>query len=300
MRVSAPEQGASTLDTVVIPLAGLGTRMYPFTAEVPKFMSPVIHGDRATPSIDYTLGDCLDAGIKNFVFVISRDGDETLRRYLGPIDPEVEAAMVDLGKRKDLEVEKARRAAFSDASGINIEFVKQPLSGGKYGTAVPVHLAQSALAGVEHFAVYGGDSFVWRPDGTSELRAMTAAWQQSGAENALMGTPVPRSKASSYGILQQQNSRLTHIDEKPPIERVPEVPLANAIGYIMNSGLLDYVQAEIERPRTSSQPEYYLTDVVNTAVSEGHDFFVHSIQGAYLDAGLPQNLLDTSNFLTSK
>ena len=304
MKTLMPDHGPLSLDTVLIPLAGLGSRMYPFTAEVPKFMAPVIQGDKAIPSIDGTLMDCLGAGFRNYVFVVSRDADEVLRRYLGPIDDEVAAAMTALGKSKDLKAENARREAFREDKGVNIEFITQPLAGGKYGTAVPVHLARSALAGIEHFAVYGGDSFVWRADGKSELQIMKHAWQLSGTENAIMGSPVARDKASAFGILQQEeNGMLSYIDEKPPLERIPETPLANTIGYILNSVIMDYVADEMERPRTASQTEYFLTDVVNTAVTEGHDFHVHSLDpkiAKYLDAGSPQNLLDTSNFLSAQ
>src|SRR5882757_10033518 len=86
------------VDTAVIPLSGLGTRMYPFSAEIPKFMATVIDGNRAVPNIDYTLQDCLGAGIKNFVFVVSRDGDRVLKKYLGPMDAEVEEGLRGLGK----------------------------------------------------------------------------------------------------------------------------------------------------------------------------------------------------------
>ena len=52
----------------IIPLAGLGTRMLPLTSIFPKELLP-IHGK---PNIEYILEECVEAGIKEFIFIISK------------------------------------------------------------------------------------------------------------------------------------------------------------------------------------------------------------------------------------
>ena len=52
----------------IIPLAGLGTRMLPLTSVSPKELLPI----NGKPNLEYILEECLDAGIKEFIFIISK------------------------------------------------------------------------------------------------------------------------------------------------------------------------------------------------------------------------------------
>ena len=51
----------------IIPLAGLGTRMLPLTSVMPKELMPI----NGKPNLQYILDECIDAGVKEFVFIIS-------------------------------------------------------------------------------------------------------------------------------------------------------------------------------------------------------------------------------------
>ena len=51
----------------IIPLAGLGTRMLPLTSIFPKELLPL----NGKPNIEYIMEECIDAGIKQFIFIIS-------------------------------------------------------------------------------------------------------------------------------------------------------------------------------------------------------------------------------------
>ena len=50
----------------IIPLAGLGTRMLPLTSVTPKELLPI----NGKPNLEYILEECLNAGIKQFIFII--------------------------------------------------------------------------------------------------------------------------------------------------------------------------------------------------------------------------------------
>ena len=60
----------------IIPLAGLGTRLLPITSVFPKELL-LINGK---PGIEYILDECIDAGIKEIVFIISKK-KELIKRY---------------------------------------------------------------------------------------------------------------------------------------------------------------------------------------------------------------------------
>jgi len=284
--VSAINTQNKVVDTAVIPLAGLGTRMGPYTAGSPKFMAPIYVGKTARPNIDFTLDDCLDAGIKNLIFVTSNGGDDVLRGYLGPMSKETRERYVTLGNFEQLEKEQARREAYAE---LNITYVNQ--GPGAYGTAIPLSLVRSALKGTKYFAISGGDDFVWNPYGVSELGLQIAQWHQSDAASSVMGVPVARSDGNKYGILQPTNTgNLAQIIEKPPVDSLPERrrPLANISRYILSDDIWSYLDVVLNTPRDAHQPEYYITDVINLAVLDGVSFDVHRVQGRYFDAGSPQ------------
>ena len=52
----------------IIPLAGLGTRMLPLTSVMAKELLPI----NGKPNLEYILEECLDAGVKQFIFIISK------------------------------------------------------------------------------------------------------------------------------------------------------------------------------------------------------------------------------------
>ena len=60
----------------IIPLAGLGTRMLPLTSVIPKEILPI----NGRPNIEYIMDECIEAGIKKFIFIISKN-KESIKKY---------------------------------------------------------------------------------------------------------------------------------------------------------------------------------------------------------------------------
>ena len=52
----------------IIQLAGLGTRLLPLTSVIPKELLPI----NGKPGIEYILDECIAAGIKEVIFIISK------------------------------------------------------------------------------------------------------------------------------------------------------------------------------------------------------------------------------------
>ena len=53
----------------IIPLAGLGTRLLPLTSVFAKELLPM----NGKVGIEYILDECIDAGIKEVIFIISKN-----------------------------------------------------------------------------------------------------------------------------------------------------------------------------------------------------------------------------------
>ena len=64
------------LKQAIIPLAGLGTRLLPLSSVMPKELLPI----NGKPNLEHILDECIDAGIKEFIFVISKR-KESIRKY---------------------------------------------------------------------------------------------------------------------------------------------------------------------------------------------------------------------------
>ena len=60
----------------IIPLAGLGTRLLPLTSIFAKELLPM----NGKPGIQYILDECIEAGIKEVVFIIS-DKKKIIKKY---------------------------------------------------------------------------------------------------------------------------------------------------------------------------------------------------------------------------
>ena len=60
----------------IIPLAGLGTRLLPLTSVLPKELLPI----NGKPGLEYILDEGVKAGIKEFIFIISRRKKE-IKKY---------------------------------------------------------------------------------------------------------------------------------------------------------------------------------------------------------------------------
>ena len=60
----------------IIPLAGLGTRLLPLSSVLPKELLPI----NGKPGLEYILDECIDAGINQFIFIISAK-KENIKKY---------------------------------------------------------------------------------------------------------------------------------------------------------------------------------------------------------------------------
>ena len=55
----------NNLNKVIIPIAGLGTRMLPATKAIPKEMLPIVN----KPIIQYVVEEIIESGFKEIIFI---------------------------------------------------------------------------------------------------------------------------------------------------------------------------------------------------------------------------------------
>ena len=61
----------------IIPLAGLGTRLLPLTSVFAKELLPI----NGKPGIEYILDECIEAGINDIIFIITKK-KEIIKRFI--------------------------------------------------------------------------------------------------------------------------------------------------------------------------------------------------------------------------
>jgi len=64
------------LKQAIIPLAGLGTRLLPLSSVTPKELLPI----NGKPNLEHILEECIEAGIKKFIFIISKK-KKNIKKY---------------------------------------------------------------------------------------------------------------------------------------------------------------------------------------------------------------------------
>ena len=64
------------LRQAIIPLAGLGTRLLPLSSVIPKELLPI----NGKSNLEYILDECIEAGIREFIFIISKK-KEIIKKY---------------------------------------------------------------------------------------------------------------------------------------------------------------------------------------------------------------------------
>ncbi|HSX28134.1 MAG TPA: sugar phosphate nucleotidyltransferase [Candidatus Saccharimonadales bacterium] len=262
-------------------MAGWGTRWLPLTKSIEKCMLPV--GTR--PVIDWVVADCVRAGVTRIIFVIGKEHVQ-IRHYYSH-NAELEQYLTD--KNKVSALEAVRQPEYE---GVRFEFVVQPKD--TYGTAIPLALAAAKLDADESFLFLNGDDFIYRPDGGTELGDMIAAWQESGADGAVMTKVIPKAEASKYGVVfSDADGAFVKIHEKPSQAELGDLatPSVNLGKYILNPHMLRLTAAYVAQPTINADGEYYVTDICNQAAQEGQHLRVHYITGEHLDAGNPTNWL---------
>ena len=283
------------IETAVIPVAGAGTRMWPSATAVPKCMSEVHAGERDRPIVDYMVEDCALGGIKRVIFVIAPRDEAILKDYFEEINPDLEArALRAGGNEAKLDAERERRRSYD----LTYNYVVQPNT--EYGTAYPPIVARDLLRGEPHFALFGGDDFVYRQDGGSELADAIKLWEESGSDHVIMGNPLkPEDDPTKFGILKIGNDgMLNAIQEKPARIHVPAHPVANISRYLLSADMIwPHLDAEMAIDR-GEHGEHPITEPINSALAEGQTFQVHVVSGEYFDGGNPGGLRHASNWIT--
>lgn len=195
------------ISKVIIPVAGLGTRILPASKAVPKEMLTIVD----KPVIQYLVEEAVDSGITEIIMVIS-DDKECIKQHFGE-HRELEKALEAKNKRQELEaIRRLNNMA-------KIYYTKQ---------AEPLGDGHAVLCAKEYFdnkpmGVLFGDDLIDHT--TPGLKQLMQTYNETNA-SVIAVTKVADEDTTAYGIIKPKESdnRLHTIEamvEKPAPEDAP-------------------------------------------------------------------------------
>ncbi len=173
------------LSKVIIPVAGLGTRVLPASKAIPKEMLPVVD----KPVIQHVVEEAMRAGFRQIVLV-TRSGKEAIENHF---DANYELEQMLALKNKQALLDAVENTL---PKGIEVISVRQPSAKG-LGHAV---LCAAHVVGGEDFAVMLPDMVIDDEGKTCDFSEMVKRYQKNGA-GQIMVEGVPQEHVDRYGIV---------------------------------------------------------------------------------------------------
>jgi UTP--glucose-1-phosphate uridylyltransferase len=241
------------IQSAVVPVAGLGTRLLPATKSQPKEMLPVAR----KPIVQYVVEELVSNGIQQILFVTGRSKASIENHF--DHDPELYQALVQSKKLdllKDIDFESLKA---------NFFYTRQRLQRG-LGDAI---MCAENFAGEEPFLVALGDSILGLNAVSQAVSRMADVFDSKRASCVIAVEEVPPEETSHYGIVQPEGAsddvfRVVNLVEKPAPGDAPS-NLAIAGRYIFSPVVFDMIR----RVKPDKRGEIQLTDAIQFMCDEG-------------------------------
>lgn len=266
--------------TVLVPAAGLGTRMLPATKAIPKELLTLV--DR--PIIQYGVEEAVQSGVRRVVLV-TNPGNTLTASHFAPA-PVLEAELAARGKPDLLATVRALTAL------ADVTTVHQP---------EPLGLGHAVLCGRD--AVEDAPFAVMLPDDIIDadppaLRQMLDVFAEYGGP-VLLVERVPRDAVHRYGIIAAEPIRdgvfrVTDLVEKPAPADAPS-DLAIIGRYVLTPDLFPTLAAT-ER---GAGGEIQLTDGLRGLLRR-RPIYARALHGVRLDAGNRSGFLKATIHFAAK
>jgi len=252
----------------IIPLAGLATRLLPFSKAVPKEFFPL--ADK--PLLHYIVQELKSSGVREIVFVVNAN-----RRFVADYfkkSPQLEKVLEER-KRDDL-LEELREAE-KVSEGMSFSYATdKPLGDGH-----AVAQARKLIGEEPCFVVYPDDIIEAKTPCSAQLAQVFRTSQKP-----VVGLfEMPKEKLSSYGVVGVEKiaSRLYKIKsivEKPPADSAPS-DLAIVGRYIITPEVFDY----LKKARPNKRGEILLTQTLGEMAKDGKLMYGYVCEGRWWECG---------------
>ena len=250
----------------IIPLAGLGTRLLPLTSVMPKELLPI----NGKPNLEYILEECLEAGIKEFIFIISKNKFSIKKYFFNDV-----FYKKIIKKKNDKRIIEEFKKIKKYQKMIKFVYQNNPK-----GTGDAVLKCRKYIKG-KFFLMLLPDDLIINKNCSKEMINL-----HKRTKGSIIATKrVDKKTVSRWGILafaekRKNYFRIKNVIEKPSIKQAPS-NYAIIGRYILPSKIF----FEITKLKPGQGKEIHITDAIKNLIYKGEKFFGNIFMGKYLDCG---------------
>ena len=260
----------------IIPLAGLGTRLLPLTSVFPKELLPI----NGKPGIEYILDECIDAGIKEVIFIISKR-KEMIKNYF--YNDSFYKKIIK--KKKDSRIKIEYKKILRYRKMIKFIYQNKPL-----GTGDAVLKTKKYIKGNFFLMLLPDDLIIKKNCSKSMIKI-----HNQNKFSVMASMNVNKRTVSRWGIyklgkkINRNNSFIKDVIEKPTIKKAPSNKAV--IGrYIIPKTIF----RALSKLKPGKGGEIHITDAIQLLIHQKNTFIAHNFSGKYLDCGSMNGYINSS------
>tara|TARA_B100001121_G_scaffold240824_1_gene214885 strand:+ start:12 stop:827 length:816 start_codon:yes stop_codon:yes gene_type:complete len=251
----------------IIPLAGLGTRLLPLTSVFAKELLPI----NGKPGIEYILDECIEAGIKDIIFIISKK-KMMIKNYF--FKDSFYKKIIK--KKKDPRIINEYKKILKYKKMIKFVYQNKPL-----GTGDAVLKTKKYIKD-KYFLMLLPDDLILQKNCSKSIIKIHKKYKSS----VLASMNVNKKNVSRWGIykldrkIDRNNYFINGVIEKPSIKKAPSNKAV--IGrYILPKKIF----FKLLKQKPGKGGEIHITDAIQSLINENYKFIAHNFSGKYLDCG---------------
>ena len=260
----------------IIPLAGLGTRLLPLTSVFAKELLPI----NGKPGIEYILDECIEAGIKEVIFIISKK-KQMIKKYF--YNDSFYKKIIK--KKKDPRIIKEYKKILRYKKMIKFVYQNKPL-----GTGDAVLKTQRFIKD-KFFLMLLPDDLIIKKNCSKSMINIHKLYKSS----VIASMNVNKKTVSRWGIFRlskkfdKKNYLIKDVIEKPSITSAPSNKAV--IGrYILPKKIF----SKLSKQKPGKGGEIHITDAIQSLIYEKNKFVAHIFSGKYLDCGSMNGYIKSS------
>ena len=260
----------------IIPLAGLGTRLLPLTSVFAKELLPM----NGKPGLEYILDECIEAGIKEIIFIIS-EKKKKIKNYF--YNDNFYKNIIK--KKKDPRIIKEYKKILRYKKMIKFVYQNKP-----YGTGDAVLRTEKFIKD-KYFLMLFPDDLIMIKNCSKSMIASHKKYNCS-----VMATmDVDKKTVSRWGIfnisnkINKNNFFIRGVIEKPKLKDAPSNKAV--IGrYILPKTIFK----KLKKQKPGNGGEIHITDAIQSLINDHEKFVAHKFLGKYLDCGTMKGYINSS------
>ena len=252
------------VNKVIVPIAGLGTRMLPATKAIPKEMLPIV----TKPIIQLIVEEVVNAGFKEIIFITHSSKSSVENHFDNSF--ELEATLEKRVKRSLLKEIKI----LSNLK-VSIQSIRQ---GHAKGLGHAIGCAKTIIK-KEPFAIVLPDMLISDQSKNNNLSKLKKEFEESGVSQILLGK-IGKKELSNYGLAKVSKNKILRIYEKPKINEAPS-NLFIVGRYIFTNNFVNYISKE--KNKVSNEVE--LTDAIQGFINDSNEITFSNLKGKFYDCG---------------